>query len=104
MQKVVYSIRKVNRDERLKGVGYLSEGCLLIPQISQKGKAYIRVFEDVAEKCKLVLGTEDEPEYSGTVTIAYTDVPVYDKEKDNYKYVDYMEVEYHVWYKFMKEE
>lgn len=41
MQKVVYSVSKVNRDEKLKGVGYLTEGNLLIPATSQKGKAYI---------------------------------------------------------------
>ena len=28
MQKVVYSISKVNKDEKLKGVGYLVEGNL----------------------------------------------------------------------------
>ncbi len=28
MQKVVYSITKVNKDEKLKGVGYLVEGNL----------------------------------------------------------------------------
>ena len=26
MQKVVYCVSKVNRDEKLKGVGYLAEG------------------------------------------------------------------------------
>ena len=41
MQKVVYSISKVNKDEKLKGVGYLVEGNLLIPSTSQKGNAYI---------------------------------------------------------------
>ena len=50
MQKVVYSVSKVNKDEKLKGVGYLVEGNLLIPSTSSKGNAYIRVFEDVAEK------------------------------------------------------
>ncbi len=45
MQKVVYSISKVNSEMKLKGVGYLVEGNLLIPSTSQKGNAYIRVFE-----------------------------------------------------------
>ena len=36
MQKVVYSISKVNKDEKLKGVGYLIEGNLLIPSTSQR--------------------------------------------------------------------
>ena len=58
MQKGVYSISKVNKDEKLKGVGYLVEGNLLIPSTSQKGNAYIRVFEDVAEKCKAVANSD----------------------------------------------
>ncbi len=41
MQKVVYSVSKVNRDEKFTGVGYLAEGNLLIPATSQKGKSYI---------------------------------------------------------------
>lgn len=49
---------KVNKDEKLKGVGYLVEGNLLIPSTSSKGNAYIRVFEDVAEKCKAVKDTD----------------------------------------------
>lgn len=69
MQKVVYSISKVNKDEKLKGVGYLVEGNLLIPSTSQKGNAYIRVFEDVAEKCKAVANSDNE--FKGYVTVAY---------------------------------
>lgn len=52
MQKVVYSITKVNKDEKIKGVGYLVDGNLLIPSISSKGNPYIRTFEDIAEKCR----------------------------------------------------
>lgn len=103
MQKVVYSVKKVNKDERLKGVGYLSEGCLLMPQISQKGKAYIRVFEDVVEKCKRVNSDSEEHanEFSGYVTVPYTNVPIYNAKDDNYDIVDYIEVEYYVWFKYV---
>ncbi len=72
MQKVVYSISKVNKDEKLKGVGYLVEGNLLIPSTSSKGNAYIRVFEDVAEKCKAVANTDNE--FKGYVTVAYKNI------------------------------
>lgn len=41
MQKVVYSISKVNKDEKLKGVGYLVEGNLL-----SYAKKNIRVFTE----------------------------------------------------------
>ena len=67
MQKVVYSVTKVNKDEKLKGVGYLIEGNLLIPSISNKGNAYIRVFEDVAEKCKPV--NDSDNEFKGYMTV-----------------------------------
>ena len=50
MQKVVYSVTKVNKDEKLKGVGYLVDGNLLIASTSSKGNPYIRVFEDVADR------------------------------------------------------
>ena len=59
MKKVVYSITKVNKDEKLKGVGYLVEGNLLIPSTSSKGNPYIRVFEDVAEQCKPIKDTNE---------------------------------------------
>ncbi len=77
MQKVVYSISKVNKDEKLKGVGYLVEGNLLIPSTSQKGNAYIRVFEDVAEKCKAVANSDNE--FKGYVTVAYESVQQSDR-------------------------
>ncbi|MDE6189779.1 MAG: hypothetical protein K2G37_05800 [Clostridia bacterium] len=60
MQKVVYSVSKVNKDEKLKGVGYLIDGNLLIPATSNKGNAYIRVFEDVAKKCRKVVDADNE--------------------------------------------
>ena len=69
MRKIVFSVSKVNRDEKLKGIGYLSEGNLLIPSISKKGKPYIRVFEDVTKSCHPSLHSQDE--YKGYVTVAY---------------------------------
>lgn len=96
MQKVIYSISKVNRDEKLKGVGYLVEGNLLIPSTSQKGNAYIRVFEDVTEKCKSVANTENE--FKGYVTISFENVNVYNKEKNRYDTLDYVETTYCIWF------
>lgn len=99
MQKVVYSITKVNKDEKLKGVGYLVEGNLLIPSTSSKGNAYIRVFEDVAEKCKPVKDTDNE--FKGYVTIIYENINVYNKEKNRYDTLDCVETTYYIWYKFI---
>lgn len=97
MQKVVYSVSKVNKDEKLKGVGYLIEGNLLIPATSQKGNLYIRMFEDVQKQCKPVPNTENE--FKGYVTVAYENVHVYNKEKDHYDTLDYVETIYFVWFK-----
>ena len=58
MQKVVFTVSKVNREEKQKGIRYLVEGNLLIPSVSSKGNAYIRVFEDVADKCKEIQNSE----------------------------------------------
>lgn len=107
MQKVVYSVSKVNRDEKLKGVGYLTEGNLLIPATSQKGKAYIRVFEGVTEKCKPV--NEQKNEFKGYVDVIYTNVPVFksvdhdsDESKEgSYEIIDQIETTYYIWFKFV---
>ena len=99
MQKVVYSITKVNKDEKIKGVGYLVEGNLLIPSTSQKGNPYIRVFEDVAKDCRPA--NDDGNEFKGYVTVAYENVHVYNKEKDRYDTLDYVETTYYIWYKYI---
>lgn len=99
MQKVVYSISKVNREKKMKGVGYLVEGNLLIPSTSQKGNAYIRVFEDVAKYCHPVINTTDE--FKGYMPLNYENIQVYNKDKNSYDTLDYVEVTYHVWYKYI---
>lgn len=88
MQKVVYSISKVNRNEKLKGIGYVSEGDLLIPAVSKTGKPHIRVFEDVTDKCRPSVNSSSE--YKGYITLAY--------QTDNN---DYIEIDYSVWFKYV---
>lgn len=97
MQKVVYSITKVNKDEKVKGVGYLVEGNLLVPSISSKGNAYIRVFDDVTKQCHAA----EDGEFKGYVTIAYENVHVFNKEKDRYETLDYVETTYYIWFKYV---
>lgn len=107
MQKVVYCVSKVNRDEKLKGVGYLAEGNLLIPATSQKGKSYIRVFEGVIEKCKPITGTTNE--FKGYVDVIYTNVPVFksvdhdtDETKEgSYEIIETIETTYYIWFKYV---
>lgn len=100
MQKVVYLVSKVNKDKKLKGVGYLVEGNLLIPSTSSKGNPYIRVFEDVTKHCPQDVTKKDE--YKGYVTVAYENVNIFNKEKDRYETLDYVETTYYVWFKLVK--
>ena len=99
MQKVVFTVSKVNRDEKQKGIGYLVEGNLLIPALSSKGSAYIRVFEDVADKYKEIQNSENE--FRGYVTISYENINVFNREKNRYDTLDYVETTYYVWYKYI---
>ena len=69
------------------------------PILNQQGNPYIRVFEEVADKCKKVVNTENE--YEGYVTIAYENIHVFNKEKNHYDTLDYVETTYYIWYKFI---
>ena len=48
MQKVVYSVSRLNRfgNTKMTGVGFITDSDLITACVSKKGKAYIRVFED----------------------------------------------------------
>ncbi len=100
MQKVVYSVSKVNSNKKMKGVGYLVEGDLLIPSTSSKGNPYIRIFDEVTKHCHPV--DKDKTEFKGYVPIAYENINVYNKDKDRYDTLDYVETTYYVWFKFVK--
>lgn len=107
MQKVVYFVKRVNRDEKLKGIGYLLDGNLLVSATSNKGTDYIRIFENVTEKCSRV--SEGSNEFKGYVDVIYTDVPVFKSvEHDNdetkegsYEIIDSITVTYYIWYKYL---
>lgn len=102
MKKVVYSIKKVrNPDEKLSGFGFINdEGTLLCKCVSKTGKRYTRAFDEVEQHCHPIIGKEKE--FKGYVTIYYNDVPLYNKEHDNYDVRD-IEVEYSIWYKIVEE-
>ena len=85
MKKVVYSIKKVkgNSDDKISGLGFLNdEGTLFCKCVSKNGKHYTRAFDDVAKHCHPIIGKENE--FKGYVTMYYNDVPLYNKEHDNY--------------------
>ena len=54
MKKVVFSVTNARNqsDKKLSGFGYITEGNLLCPCISKNNKPYIRVFEDVENRCR----------------------------------------------------
>ncbi|MCM1220793.1 MAG: hypothetical protein NC548_40510 [Lachnospiraceae bacterium] len=100
MNKVVYSVSKVNSDKKLKGLGYLVDSDLLIPAISSKGNPYIRIIDEVTKHCHPV--DKEKTEFKGYVTLAYENIHVFNKEKDRYETLDYVETTYYVWYKLVK--
>ena len=102
MKKVVFSIQNVRSksDKKLSGFGYLAEGSLLCPCISKNNKPYIRVFDDVVNRCKPL---QDRPnEFQGYVTMYFTNVPVYREKDGAYDMLD-LEVEYKIWYKLAED-
>ena len=86
-------------EKEVKGVGYLFGADLLIAATSSKGNLYIKTIPNVTDYCKSV--DENNLEFKGYVTLAYTDVHVYNKEKDHYDTLDYVETTYYIWYKFI---
>lgn len=53
MKKVVYSVSRFNKfgNNKLTGIGFITEKDLIIACVSQKGNAYIRLFEDCVKNC-----------------------------------------------------
>ena len=100
MKKIVYSISRVGRFDtpKMSGLGYVVEGNLLISATSQKGKAYIKVFEGAVEYCHKVVGKENE--FKGCFT-EYEEVEI-EKKTNGYVSLETIEVEneYKIWYKY----
>ena len=66
MKKVVFSVIRAGKNEnRMSGIGYITETDLLIPAISKNGKPYIRVFEDYLRYCHKI--PNENEEYKGTI-------------------------------------
>ena len=97
MKKVVYSVTKINKfgNNKMTGLGYITESDLVIACISQKGNPYIRIFEDCVKDCHAVRNAKDE--FKGTVY----EVREIETDHNGSKDTREIEVEYSVWYKLV---
>lgn len=95
MKKVVYGVTKFGRIENTKmtGVGFITDEDLVIACISQKGKPYIRVFEDCVKNCHLIAGTQNE--YKG----AYYEIREIEFDKNGSTETREIEINYSIWFK-----
>ena len=66
MKKVIYSVSRFNKfgNNKLTGIGFITEKDLIIACVSQKGNAYIRVFEDCIKNCHARYSCERQTEQS----------------------------------------
>lgn len=96
MKKVVFSVTKAGRNEnRMSGIGYITDQDLLIPTISKNGKAYIRVFEDCIRFCHKIHNETDE--YKGTF-YELKEIEFETRNGSGYEKRE-IEVTYYIWYK-----
>lgn len=104
MQKVVYSVSRLNRfgNTKMTGVGFITDSDLITACVSKKGNAYIRVFEDCVKNCHAVSGRDGE--FKG----AHHEIREVEFETKNSsgESTGYdtreIEVEYSIWYKIVK--
>ena len=98
MKKVVYSVTRYRKEEMLKlsGLGYITDTDLIIACVSQKGKPYIRVFEDCIKNCYPI--PDKLGEYKGNCYEIH-EVQI-DTGKDNYETRE-IELNYNIWYKYV---
>ena len=100
MKKVVYSVQKIGKQENPKvtGLGYLADKDLVIACISQKGKPYIKVFDDVREYCHPIVGRDGE--FKGEYT-EHCEIDV-EKEHNGHSSMETIEIEitYKIWFKY----
>ena len=97
MKKVVYSISKFNKfgNNKMSGVGFITDKDLVIACVSQKGNPYIRVFEDCVKNCHTIQGRDGE--FKG----AHYEIREVEFEKNGSYETREIEVEYSVWYKLV---
>lgn len=104
MQKVVYSVSKLNRfgNTKMTGVGFITDSDLITACVSKKGNAYIHIFEDCVKNCHAVSGRDGE--FKGAhYEIREVEFETKNPSGESTGYdTREIEVEYSVWYKIVK--
>lgn len=96
MKKVIYSVTKFgNYENKVSGIGYVTDEDLIIAAVSKKGKPYVRIFEDCIKHCYKIQGKSDE--FKGNVT---ENIEVELETKNNNYETREIEVEYGIWFKY----
>lgn len=103
MKKVIYSVSRFNKfgNNKLTSIGFITEKDLIIACVSQKGNAYIRVFEDCIKNCHAIPNRDGE--YKG----AHYEIREVEFETKNGSsdFTGYekreIEFEYSIWYKLI---
>ena len=96
MKKVVYSVTRLGRTEqKISGIGYVTDEDLITACIGKSGKPYIRVFEDCLKNCFPV----KEDEYKGEY---YELLEVEVKTKYGSSETKEVEVHYSIWFKYVR--
>ena len=103
MKKVIYSVSRFNKfgNNKLTGIGFITDKDLIIACVSQKGNAYIRVFEDCIKNCHVI------PNRNGEYKGAHYEIREVEFETKNgsgdctgYEKRE-IEFEYSIWYKLI---
>ena len=96
MKKVVFSVTKLGKTEqKISGIGYVTEQDLVTACIGKNGKPYIRIFEGCLKDCFPV----SEGEFKGNY---YEFREVEFETKYGSKETKELEVEYSIWFKYVR--
>ena len=96
MKKVVFSITKLGRaEQKISGIGYVTDKDLITACLGKNGKPYIRVFEDCLKDCFPVTKDEYKGEYYELRDMEFT-------TKYGSKEIRKVEVDYSIWFKYVR--
>ena len=96
MKKVVYSVTKLGRTEqKISGIGYVTDTDLITACLGKNNKPYIRVFADCMKDCFPVSESEFKGEYYELREVEF-------ETKYGSKETREVEVDYSIWFKYVK--